>query len=214
VDVGGLLLFAAQHSGMARAGFKRVWLRVVPRPLERSVYASLSGLLCLGLALTWQPLPGPSLWAGPAWLVLVALAAGLGLAAVNASFDHLGLFGVRQAWGDDRPERLLVRGPYRWLRHPLMACLLVFLWAQPHMPPALLLLSGGLTLYIVLGVALEERDLLRRFGVAYEDYRRRVSALLPWRRPAPAAEYPAVADAEGATCVSTSMPSSSTPAAR
>ncbi len=70
-----------------------------------------------------------------------------------------------------------------------MVCLLVFLWAQPVMTPTLAMLSGGLTLYIVLAIPLEERDLLRRFGSAYEDYRRRVPAFIPWRRPADPAVF-------------------------
>ena len=38
VDVGLILLFGLQHSVMARPGFKRVWTRVVPKELERSLY--------------------------------------------------------------------------------------------------------------------------------------------------------------------------------
>jgi protein-S-isoprenylcysteine O-methyltransferase Ste14 len=187
VDLGLLLLFGLQHSGMAREGWKRLSSRLIPPSLERSTYAALSGLLLLLLALTWQPLPGPALWRGPLALVAVPLAAGAGLALLNARYDHAGLFGLRQAWAGDRPappERLLVGGPYRYVRHPLMVCLLVFLWAQPVLTPTLALLSGGLTAYIALGLVLEERDLLRRFHPDYAAYRRRVPALLPWRRPA------------------------------
>jgi protein-S-isoprenylcysteine O-methyltransferase Ste14 len=192
VNVAGLLLFGLQHSGMARAGWKRAWARVIPAPLERSVYAALTGLVLLGIALTWQPLPGDPLWRAPPWLIVLPLMAATGLVWVNMRFDHLGLFGLRQAWengGDRAPERLLIVGPYRFVRHPLMACLLGFLWLQPAMPPALLLLSGGLTVYVLIGVLLEERDLRRRFGAAYADYRRRVPMFVPWRRPAPAATY-------------------------
>src|SRR5262249_20180457 len=98
--------------------------------------------------------------------------------------------GLRQALGREEPaDRLLVRGPYRFIRHPLMTCLLVFLWAQPIMTPGLALLTGGLTGYIFLGTILEERDLMRRFPPGYSEYRRRVPAIIPWRRPAPHAEY-------------------------
>ena len=66
-----------------------------------------------------------------------------------------------------------------------MTCTLLFLWGQPVMPPELALLNGGLTCYILLALPLEERDLRRQFGAAYDDYRRRVPALIPWRKPAP-----------------------------
>jgi protein-S-isoprenylcysteine O-methyltransferase Ste14 len=194
VDLGWLVLFGIQHSGMARGSFKRRWTRLIPSSLERSIYAALSGLLLLGLAATWQPLPGGAIWRGPPWLVVVPLAAGLGLVAVNRRFDHAGLFGLRQAREHGQPptpDRLLIVGPYRYLRHPLMACLLVFLWTQPVLTPTLALLSGGLTVYVGVGVVLEERDLVHRFGDAYRLYRRRVFALLPWR-PAAAAVHESV----------------------
>jgi protein-S-isoprenylcysteine O-methyltransferase Ste14 len=193
VDGGWLVLFGLQHSGMARPRFKSLWMQLVPARLERSLYAALSGLLLLGMAFTWQPLPGEPFWIGPVWISAVALAAAVGLALVNVRFDHAGFFGLRQAWETTpAPEWLLVIGPYRYLRHPLMACSLVFLWAQPILTPTLALLGGGLTVYILLGIILEERDLLRRFGPAYAAYRRRVPALVPWRWPPPPGVYPAV----------------------
>jgi hypothetical protein len=90
-----------------------------------------------------------------------------------------------------------------------MACLLVFLWGQPVLSPTLALLSGGLTAYIGAGIILEERDLLRLFGPAYAAYRRRVPALVPWRRPAPRGVYPAVTSEESPCCLPASVPSSS-----
>jgi protein-S-isoprenylcysteine O-methyltransferase Ste14 len=196
VNLAGLLLFGLQHSGMARESFKQRWTRWMPPYLERSLYAATSGLALLALCLVWQPLPGEELWRGPFWLIAVPLTAGAALALVNTRFDHAGLFGLRQVWQHGRPpepERLLVLGPYRYVRHPLMACLLVFLWAQPVMTATLAVLSGGLTVYVVIGLVFEERDLLQRFGPAYAAYRRRVPALVPWRSPAPAATYPASA---------------------
>ena len=83
----------------------------------------------------------------------------------------------------------MIVGPYRYVRHPLMACLLAFLWRQPVMPAGLALLSGGLTVYIAVGVLFEERDLLKRFHPLYAAYRRRVPAVVPWRRPATAADF-------------------------
>jgi protein-S-isoprenylcysteine O-methyltransferase Ste14 len=195
VSLAALLLFAVQHSGMARTSFKRLWARMAPAHLERSAYAASSGLVLLLLVVVWQPLPGPDLWRGPAWLVALPLTAVGLLALINGRFDHAGLFGLRQAWTPNTlptPERLLVLGPYRYLRHPLMACLLVFLWTQPTMSFTSLLLSGGLTAIIFVGILLEERDLLERFGQAYADYRARVPALIPRLRPVPPGEWVAV----------------------
>jgi protein-S-isoprenylcysteine O-methyltransferase Ste14 len=193
VNVGWLTAFAAQHSGMARGGFKRAWARVGPAGLERAVYVAVSGLLVLGISLTWQPLPGEPLWRLPAWFVAVALAGFLGTGVVLAQLDQGRFFGLRQVWQADAgaSEGLCVVGPYRYVRHPLMTCSLLFLWGLPVMSPTLALLSGGLTAYILLALPLEERDLLRQFGPAYAAYRRRVPALLPWWPPAARAVHDA-----------------------
>jgi protein-S-isoprenylcysteine O-methyltransferase Ste14 len=182
IDCAWLVAFAVQHSGMARFGYKR-WLgRVLPAAPGRALYVALSGLLVLGLALTWQPLPGEPLWRLPAWFVTVALAGVLGTAGVLVQLDGRRFLGLRAQAG---AEELRIVGPYRYIRHPLMSCTLLMLWGLPVMSPTLALLSGGLTAYILLALPLEERDLRRTFGTAYADYRRRVPALLPWRRPAP-----------------------------
>jgi protein-S-isoprenylcysteine O-methyltransferase Ste14 len=182
IDLGWLLLFALQHSGMARADFKNWWIRIVPPSWERSVYVGISGLVLLGLSFTWQPLPGEPFWRLPVWVLGIALAGLLSMGLCSLGFDHLGFFGLRK-----EEDTLRLVGPYRFLRHPLMTCTLVFLWAQPVMSPMLAVLSGGLTLYIVLAIPLEERELRRRFGSAYDEYRRRVPAFIPWRKPIPPA---------------------------
>jgi protein-S-isoprenylcysteine O-methyltransferase Ste14 len=193
IDLGWLTAFGVQHSGMARAGWKHRLAALLPMRLERSLYAAVSGLILVGLAVGWQPLPGEPIWHGPACLIIIPLGAAAGLILINLRFDHLGLFGMRQVW-EPAPlaEQLLVLGPYRYVRHPLMACLLVVLWAQPVMTATLAVLSGGLSAYILVGLVFEERELLRQFGPAYSTYRQQVPAVVPWRRPVAPAVYSAV----------------------
>jgi protein-S-isoprenylcysteine O-methyltransferase Ste14 len=180
VNGGWLLLFAGQHSGMARQSFKRL----IPAKLERALYVLASGVLTLALPVVWQLLPGPNLWEGQYWLWVLGGTGAIGMVFCCGLFDHLEFFGLPQAGiGGAAPGTGTLRtdGPYRWVRHPLMLANLAFLWGQPTMPPELVMLNAGLTVYILIAIQLEECDLVRQFGQVYVDYRQRVPALIPWR---------------------------------
>jgi protein-S-isoprenylcysteine O-methyltransferase Ste14 len=114
--------------------------------------------------------------------VAVSLLAAAGIAWCSR-FDHASFFGLRSAWTGQPPEcgPLIIDGPYRYVRHPLMLGFLIAVWAQPQMPPELLMLNLGMTAYVALGVTLEERDLVRDHGTAYERYRAEVPAIVPWK---------------------------------
>jgi protein-S-isoprenylcysteine O-methyltransferase Ste14 len=186
---GGLVLaFALQHSVMARPGFKRLWTRIVPEPIERSTYVLLSCLVLIALFVFWQPLsfrvwdlPG-----GPArWLAWALFAAGwIMVPAVTMMISHFDLFGTRQVWlhWQGRPySSLPFRTPllYKRMRHPLYVGWAIAFWATPTMTLGHLFLAASLTGYMLVAVVFEERDLVAHFGRAYEDYRRRVPMFIP-----------------------------------
>lgn len=193
VDVALLLLFAVQHSTMARPAFKRWWTRFVPVPIERSTYVLASSLALIALFVFWQPIPD-MIWSATspaARIALYAISAAGWLIVLTATFmiNHFELFGLRQEWLYHRhraplPQPFVVRALYRLVRHPLMLGFLIAFWATPTMTAGHLLFALATTGYIVIAVALlEERDLVAHLGDEYRAYQRRVPMLLPWPRP-------------------------------
>ena len=186
VDVGLLVLFAVQHSVMARAQVKSWLRRRVPVGLDRTTYVLATDVCLVLLLLLWQPW-GRELWHvdGAAAAVLwVLCAAGWALAIASTfAVDHLELVGLRQAgWAPTDPAAdsdLQVRGLHAFVRHPLMTGLLLAFWATPHLGASHLLFALCASAYIAVGITFEERDLRRTFGPAYEDYASRVPALVP-----------------------------------
>src|SRR4051812_38461800 len=57
-DASLLLLFALQHSIMARSAFKRWWTKIIPEHLERSTFVLLASLCLMLMMWQWQPIGG------------------------------------------------------------------------------------------------------------------------------------------------------------
>jgi len=74
---------------------------------------------------------------------------------------------------------LVVRGLYRWVRHPLYTAGLVLIWLTPVMTLNVFSLDLGLTIYLVVGALIEERKLVNEYGAAYEEYRKQTPMLIP-----------------------------------
>ncbi|MEX2111863.1 MAG: methanethiol S-methyltransferase [Pirellulales bacterium] len=183
-----LLLFAVPHSVMARPQFKSWWTTIVPASVERSTYVLTSSLLLGLLYWLWIPIP-MVIWqvsAAPlVSLIWVLFWAGWLLALVSTFLiDHFDLFGLRQVylyWSGRPYEPIPFQTPllYRWVRHPLILGFLVAFWAAPTMTGGRLLFAVATTVYCLVALYFEERDLLHYYGDQYAAYRRQVPMLAP-----------------------------------
>ena len=187
VDLLLLGLFAVQHSIMARPAFKQWWDKIFPAACQRSTYVLLSSLILLLLFWQWRPIPTP-VWQVDgiaAWLLIGVYWLGwLMVLASTFMIDHFDLSGLRQAFfalrGAELPGQSF-KTPllYKFVRHPLMLGFLLAFWAAPEMTAGHLLFAIMNTAYILVGLQLEERDLIAEFGATYQQYRRHVPMLLP-----------------------------------
>jgi protein-S-isoprenylcysteine O-methyltransferase Ste14 len=188
IDVLLLGLFAAQHSVMARPGFKRWWTRIVPHAIERSTYVLCASAALAFLCWQWRPLPEP-VWTVRVPIAVAVLHAIFWLAWVmlvvsTCLLSHFELFGLRQVFARLREHalpapRFATPGLYRHVRHPIYLSFLLAFWSTPTMTAGHLLFALATTGYILIAIQLEEHDLIALFGNQYRRYRRRIPMLLP-----------------------------------
>ena len=193
VNLALLSLFAIQHSVMARPAFKEWWTQFVPKPVERSTYVLLASLALVLLFWQWRPLP-VVLWhvdQSQSAMAVTGLSHLGWLIVLSSTFlNHFELFGVHQVANNmsGRPmaaPRFRTPLYYKFVRHPIYLGFIIAFWATPTMTVGHLLFAAVTTAYIVVGIVLEERDLIDLFGDDYRRYRNRVSMLLPWRKSEP-----------------------------
>jgi methanethiol S-methyltransferase len=183
-----LTLFAVQHSVMARPEFKRVWTKIIPEPIERSVFVLFASLALILLFWQWRPMTG-LIWDVENKVGRVALLTlfGAGWAVVLLStfmINHFDLFGLRQVYmhsrGIERGDMdFKTRAFYKFIRHPIMLGFIIAFWATPTMTVGHLLFAGVTTAYILVAIQFEERDLVNAHGETYLEYKRKVGMLVP-----------------------------------
>jgi protein-S-isoprenylcysteine O-methyltransferase Ste14 len=187
VDLLLLGVFAVQHSVMARPAFKRWWTRWVPAAVERSTYVLAASAALALLIWQWRPL-GDAVWtvSGNAAIAIQLLSAAGWCVVLVSTFliNHFELFGLRQSLAPvlglrEPGAAFRTPGLYRVVRHPIYLGFLLAFWATPVMTTGHLLFALMTTGYILVGIALEERDLVDLFGADYLRYRQRVGMLLP-----------------------------------
>jgi len=189
-DLALMSLFAVQHSGMARQGFKKLFASFASPALERSTYVLLASLTLLLLfwQWQWQPITTVVWQIKTPTLVSVAIAGGfLGwLIVLYSTFliNHFELFGLTQVVTHftgrlGEPIKFKMPGLYRVIRHPIYLGFIIAFWSAPTMTLGHLLFAAVTTAYIFAGIWLEERDLVTLFGEEYRHYKQKVAMLLP-----------------------------------
>ena len=188
VNLGLIILFGLQHSVMARPSFKQRLARYLPEAAERSTFLLATAIVTFALCLLWQPMP-LYIWQADN-TVLYNTLLGIGLAGwvlvFYATFliNHFDLFGLRQVWlyfwGREYTHLpFKVSSLYRYIRHPIMTGVFIGIWVTPVMTLGHLLFAIGMSIYILIGVYHEEKDLIRAFGERYLRYSRTTTKFIP-----------------------------------
>lgn len=173
IDTALLLLFGLQHSGMARRFFKK-WFSP---GFERSVYLFATAFVLIVLFIRWEPIPAPVWFFPTRWpFQLLLLLSGFLVLSSAVSQGALHFLGFHQAWAYFQgrahgPPAFRAPGLYRYSRHPMMIGTLLFLWSTHDMTRGHLLFSAVMTIYVLLAVRWEERDLEHAHGGDYARYR-------------------------------------------
>jgi methanethiol S-methyltransferase len=190
-DAALCFVFFLQHSGMIREPFRR-WLgKKVPEHYHGAIYTLASSAALGLLAVCWQPthltvlVPPEPVQRFLRVLGLLSLAGFAWCFYALRNFDAFGTAAILSRFRGEQPGTapLTIRGPYRWVRHPLYFFAIGLIWACPALTLDRLAFNVLFTAWIVVGSKLEERDLAARYGDVYRAYQRTVPMLLPCRLP-------------------------------
>ena len=180
-------LFCLQHSVMARPAFKQWWSRIVPTHVERATYVLATSVALAFIYWQWRPMPSV-IWdlqadALRAVVWAVSMLGWVLVVAMTFVFSHAEFLGLKQPIQHRRgeapgPPQLLMPLPFRLVRHPLMTGFLIAFWVTPTMTVGHVVFAALSTIYILVGVKYEERDLLANLP-GYADYAARTPRFFP-----------------------------------
>lgn len=191
INITLVVLFALQHSIMARRSFKEFITNFIPEAVERSTYVLVSGIFLSLICIYWQGIDG-YLWqvdnqVGRAILISVYIFGWTFSVVSSFLINHFELFGLEQVYLNFKnivtPEIAFKESYfYKFVRHPIQLGTLIGIWATPAMSYTHLMLSVTFTIYIFVGLYFEEKDLARTIGGKYKAYQKRVPMIVPFTK--------------------------------
>jgi protein-S-isoprenylcysteine O-methyltransferase Ste14 len=176
------------HSWLAALQTKEAVRQIFGETADRFYrlgFVLAAGLTLAPILLMVVFLPSQVLWRiTPPWLYLTGtlqVVAVVGLIAGVLHTDVMAFLGLRQVFsnGSDSSEKLVIKGLYQWVRHPLYFFGLIFIWLIPVVTDLILAFNIAASLYLILGTLPEEQKLVRTFGQAYVQYQKDVPRLIP-----------------------------------
>jgi protein-S-isoprenylcysteine O-methyltransferase Ste14 len=181
-----IALWGIVHSITASIGFKESVRRAFGNgfmKFYRLLYNAFSVVSFAPILYLMVMLPDQGLYRVPApWSYLMLAGQGISallLFAAVLQTDTLSFVGLRQLFEEEKTGRLVTRGFYRIVRHPLYTFGLLILWLSPNVSVNSFIVYLTLTVYILIGAYFEERKLLREFGQEYLDYKSTTPMLIP-----------------------------------
>lgn len=186
-------IFAIQHSVMARRAFKAWWTKIVPAEIERSTFVLFTNAVLALLFWQWRPMTD-TVWnvegtIGATILTVVFWAGWLLVLLSTFLINHFDLFGLHQVYMNLKKRKLstpsfTTRFLYKYIRHPLLLGFIIGFWATPSMSVGHLVFAVVTTIYMLIAIQLEEKDMVARFGDTYTKYQSEVPMLIPTGRTA------------------------------
>jgi len=181
-----VVLWGVIHSIMASLGFKSLIHRIFGDGLMRFYrlfYNAFSAFSFAPIFYLMVVLPNKDLYqVSIPWRDVMLTGQGISVFLLFVAVlqtDTLSFIGLRQVFSEEKEGKLITKGLYRFIRHPLYTFGLLILWLSPNMTINSMAVYVSSTIYILVGAYFEERKLLREFGQAYEAYRSTTPMLIP-----------------------------------
>ena len=191
LDASLCIAFFLQHSGMVRKTIRYRVSQYISEHFFSALFSIASGIVLLTLVILWQEstltltaAEGFSRWSMRT-LFFIAIAGQIWGIWTLKSADLFGTDALLRNQGTTPPPTtMVIRGPFRWVRHPLYLTTLLMIWSYPDLTADRLLFNILFTIWVITGTVLEERDLVDTYGDDYRKYQNTVPMLIPYRNPA------------------------------